>query len=71
MIFTTWDRFSRNLSDAIVMIDKLANNGIELIAVQQPIDLSIPQNKLFLAIYLSVPEIENTRKQIILNQLKK
>ena len=53
------------------MIDKLANNGIELIAVQQPIDLSIPQNKLFLAIYLSVPEIENTRKQIILNQLKK
>ena len=46
LIFTTWDRFSRNISEAKVMIEKLANNGIELVAVQQPIDLSIPQNKL-------------------------
>ena len=64
LIFTTWDRFSRNLSDALIIIDRLAKYGIDMIAVQQPIDLSIPENKAILAIYLAMPEIDNIRRSM-------
>ena len=64
VLFTKWDRFSRNAGDAYQMIGILKNLGIEPQAIEQPLDLSIPENKLMLAIYLSTPEVENDRRAL-------
>jgi DNA invertase Pin-like site-specific DNA recombinase len=62
LLFTKWDRFSRNTSDAYRMIDELKKLGVEPQAIEQPLDLSVPENKMMLAIYLTTPEIENDRR---------
>lgn len=54
-----WDRFSRNVTDAYEMLAKLKKMSIEVQAITQPLDLSIPQNKLLLAVYLTLPEVDN------------
>ncbi|RCH53623.1 recombinase family protein [Mucilaginibacter hurinus] len=64
ILFTKWDRFSRNAGDAYQMINTLANLGVEPQAIEQPLDLSIPENKLMLAIYLAQPEVENDRRAL-------
>ncbi|MDB5159612.1 MAG: site-specific recombinase, partial [Mucilaginibacter sp.] len=33
-------------------------------AIEQPLDLSIPENKMMLAFYLAVPEVENERRAL-------
>lgn len=62
ILFTKWDRFSRNTSDAYQMIAFLNSLKVEPQAVEQPIDLSVPENKMMLAFYLAVPEVENDRR---------
>jgi len=42
------------------MISTLNKLGIEPQAVEQPLDLSIPENKMMLARYLSAPEWKRT-----------
>ncbi len=64
ILFTKWDRFSRNAGDAYQMIATLTKLGAEPQAVEQPLDLSIPENKLMLAIYLAAPEVENDRRAL-------
>lgn len=64
ILFTKWDRFSRNAGDAYQMISILSKLGVELQAVEQPLDLSIPENKMMLAIYLAAPEVENDRRAL-------
>ena len=64
ILFTKWDRFSRNAGDAYQMISTLTKLGIEPQAVEQPLDLSIPENKMMLAIYLAAPEVENDRRAL-------
>lgn len=64
LLFTKWDRFSRNAGDAYQMINTLNGLGIEPQAVEQPLDLSIPENKMMLAIYLAAPEVENDRRAL-------
>jgi len=64
MLFTKWDRFSRNTSDAYQMIDMLRKSGIQPLAIEQPLDLSIPENKMMLAFYLAAPEVENDRRSL-------
>jgi site-specific DNA recombinase len=64
VLFTKWDRFSRNAGDAYQMITTLANLGVEPQAIEQPLDLTIPENKLMLAIYLAQPEVENDRRAL-------
>lgn len=59
VLFISWDRFSRNISDAYMMISKLKKLEIEPQAIMQPLDLKIPQNKIVLAVYLSLPEVDN------------
>jgi len=44
------------------MIANLKNIGTNPHAVEQPLDLNIPENKLMLALYLAAPEIENERR---------
>ncbi len=64
ILFTKWDRFSRNAGDAYQMISTLNKLGVEPQAVEQPLDLSIPENKMMLAIYLAAPEVENDRRAL-------
>src|SRR5262245_42765339 len=55
LLFIKWDRFSRNISEAYKMIDALSALGVECNATEQWLDLTIPENKLLLAIYLATP----------------
>ena len=64
ILFTKWDRFSRNAPDAYQMIHMLSKMGIEPQAIEQPLDMSVPENKMMLAIYLTAPEIENDRRAL-------
>ena len=59
LVFTKWDRFSRNSIHAHQMIGTLRKLGIDPQAIEQPLDLTVPENKLMLAFYLTTPEIEN------------
>ena len=64
LLVTTWDRFSRNVTDSFLMIRQLKEMGIEVQAIEQPIDFSIPESKAMLAINLVFPEIDNDRRSI-------
>lgn len=64
VIFTKWDRFSRNAGDAYHMIGVLRKLGVEPQAIEQPLDLSVPENKMMLAFYLAAPEVENDRRAL-------
>ncbi len=57
--FVSWDRFSRNAPDAYEMLGRLKKWNIEPQAIMQPIDFSVPQNKIMLSIYLTLPEVDN------------
>lgn len=57
-----WDRFARNATDALVMLRNLSRQGVVVDAVEQPIDMSIPENKFMLNFYLTAPEVENDRR---------
>ena len=61
VIFTKWDRFSRNSENALTVIRKLNDFGVQVNSIEQPLDLSIPDNKLVLAMYLAIPEVENDK----------
>ncbi|MDM1379900.1 recombinase family protein [Myroides marinus] len=64
VLFTKWDRFSRNAGDAYQMINMLTKLGVNPQAIEQPLDLTIPENKMMLAIYLAAPEVENDRRAL-------
>ncbi|MFD2147464.1 recombinase family protein [Mucilaginibacter antarcticus] len=64
VLFTKWDRFSRNAPDAYQMIATLKKLGVEPQAIEQPLDMEVPENKMMLAIYLTAPEIENDRRAL-------
>ncbi|MBN8852766.1 MAG: hypothetical protein BGO55_03335 [Sphingobacteriales bacterium 50-39] len=64
LLFLKWDRFSRNAGDAYFMINKLNRMGVEPQAIEQPLDLNIPENKIMLAFYLAAPEVENDRRSL-------
>jgi site-specific DNA recombinase len=64
VLFTKWDRFSRNAADAYQMIATLKKLGIEPQAIEQPLDMTVPENKIMLAFYLAAPEVENDRRAL-------
>ena len=64
LLFLKWDRFSRNVAESYVIISKLAKMGIEPQAIEQPLDMTIPESKIMLAIYLAAPEVENDRRSL-------
>ena len=64
LLFTKWDRFSRNAGDAYQMINQLRSLGVIPEAIEQPLDLSIPENKIMLAFYLAAAEVENDRRAL-------
>lgn len=62
ILFIKWDRFSRNIQYAYQMMGLLKNLNIEAMAIDQPIDFDIPESIVMLAVYLSIPEAENSRR---------
>lgn len=64
LLFTRWDRFSRNTGEAYYIIKRLKKLGIDTQAIEQPLDLSVPENKMMLAFYLAIPEVENDRRSL-------
>ena len=65
VLFIKWDRFSRNIEYAYEMIGILRKYGATAMAIDQPIDFTIPESTVMLAVYLSIPEAENGMKQFI------
>lgn len=64
ILFTKWDRFSRNTTESYNKIKEFNELGIIVNAIEQPLDLSIPEQGLMLAVYLSMPEVENHRRSL-------
>ncbi len=64
LLFTRWDRFSRNQEEAYRVIREFKNMGVEINAIEQPLDLSQPDSKVMLAVYLVIPEVENDKNSI-------
>ena len=62
ILFIKWDRFSRNIEYAYQMIGILRGVNVQAMAIDQPIDFSIPESTVMLAVYLSIPEAENGRR---------
>ncbi|MEH3114634.1 recombinase family protein [Pedobacter terrae] len=62
ILFTYWDRFSRNITDAYSMLEQLKIKNVSIQAIEQPIDFSIPESKIMLAIYLATSEVENDKR---------
>src|SRR5574343_274865 len=62
--FLKWDRFSRNAPEAYAELAKLNKLGVEARAMEQPLDLEIPEQKVLLAIYLTAPEVDNDRRAL-------
>lgn len=72
VLFLKWDRFSRNIAEAYQMIATLNKLGIEPQAIEQPLDMAIPENKIILAVYLAAPEVENDRRALnVLNGMRR
>ncbi len=46
------------------MINTLRKLGVEPQAIEQPLDLTVPENKMMLAFYLAAPEVENDRRAL-------
>jgi site-specific DNA recombinase len=36
----------------------------EAIAIDQPVDFTIPESKVILSVYLTIPEVENDRRAL-------
>jgi len=64
LLFTTWDRFSRNIRESLSVIEWLRKHSITAEAIEQPLDMSVPENLAMLAFYLAMPEIDNKRRSI-------
>lgn len=64
ILFIKWDRFSRNIELAYEMIGILRKHKATAMAIDQPIDFSVPESTVMLAVYLSVPEAENSRRAL-------
>ena len=61
ILILKWDRFSRNIEEALGKIRKFRDWGIEINSVEQPLDMSNPDNKIMLTLYLAIPEVENDK----------
>lgn len=59
-----WSRFSPNIQESYVKISELEKLGIQVQAIEQMIDESIPESTIMKAIYLATPDAENKRRSI-------
>ena len=64
LLFTKWDRFSRNTTESYNKIRDFYDHGVIVNAIEQPLDSSIPEQQVILAVYLAIPEVENHRRSL-------
>ncbi len=64
LLIIKWDRFSRNTEASFVMITQLHKLGVEVEAIEQRLDDSVPENLIMKALYLAIPEVENLRRSL-------
>lgn len=57
-----WDRFSRNVENAYIMIHKLRQFGIEVRCLEETLDSSDPCSVVIRALKLAEPEMDNLRR---------
>jgi site-specific DNA recombinase len=62
LLLVKWDRFSRNTAESYQMIGVFNGLGIKINAITQPLDMTIPEQLLMMAVYLAIPEVENQRR---------
>ena len=61
VFFAKWDRFSRNVEQALTVLREFDSIGIELNASEQYLDTSNSDNKMVLSIYLTAGEVERDK----------
>ena len=61
ILFAKWDRFSRNIEQALTVIREFDSMGIELNASEQYLDMTNCDNKMVLSIYLTAGEVERDK----------
>jgi site-specific DNA recombinase len=61
VLFAKWDRFSRNIEQALTVIREFDSMGIELNASEQFLDMTNCDNKMVLSIYLTAGEVERDK----------
>ena len=59
-----WSRFSLIVADAFMMIELLKKIKIEVQAIDQPLDIAVPESLIMLSVYLSTPQVENMRRSM-------
>ena len=64
LLVTSWDRFSRDLTDGLNVVRDLMKRGITPQAIEQPVDLNIPDQWLMLAVYMAAPDVDNQKRSI-------
>ena len=64
VLVVKWDRFSRNATDALSMLRVLDGKGVQVQAIEQPIQSidEVPEQLLMLSFYVAAPEVENRRR---------
>ena len=58
VLFTKWDRFTRNNIFTYAVIDELQKMGITPNAIEQPLDLTIPESQYLLVMYITQGYVE-------------
>ena len=61
VLVTRWDRFARNLTQALVQIEQFREHGIEVNSIEQYIDYNQPDYIVMLSMYLSTPHSERLK----------
>lgn len=64
LLFVNWTRFGRNELSMHNMISKLMALGIICIPTEQYLDMGVPENRVFRAMYIAMAESDNERRSI-------
>lgn len=72
LLFLKWDRFSRNLTDALAMVRTIRGMEIEPNAIDQWIDFSVSYSKYLLAMALAEGEVSNdARSESVIEAMRR
>lgn len=62
VLFTHWDRFSRNITDAYHVLERVKKIKVLIQAIEQLVDFFVPESKIILSMYLAISEVENDKR---------
>ena len=64
LLVVRWDRFSRNTYESFGMVATLSGLGVDVVAITQELDQTVPESVILQALYFAVPEAENRRRAL-------